>query len=93
MYVAESRDGGYLKVGKLTVRLNQPSEPRSGKPASTYGGQPSPLAGKPQPQTPAAEPPLFTIRTPNADFASRDAEFTVSGDLSGGCCQGRPGMR
>ena len=85
LYVAESRDGGYLKVGKLTVYLNQPSEPRSGKPASTYGGQPSPLAGKPQPQTPAAEPPLFTIRTPNADFASRDAEFTVSGDPSGGC--------
>ena len=91
LYVAESRDGGYLKVGKLTVYLNQPSEPRSGKPASTYGGQPSPLAGKPQPQTPASGPPPFTIRTPNADFASRDAEFTVSGDPSGGCWRRSPG--
>ena len=85
MYIADSPNGGYLGVGKIKVVCpGASSSLRDWQPQPTpRDGRPP--AGKPQPRTPATARPLFTLHTPNANFTTRDAALSVSGDISGEC--------
>jgi hypothetical protein len=73
-YEVESKDGGYLSIGKLTARMEKRSEIRDQK--SEIRNQKSP---DPWPLT----PDLFTIRTPTATVTDLGTEFGVEVGESG----------
>ena len=73
-YKVESRDGGFLSVGKLTARLEKKEEHvASSNPQSPI--PPSPLAPR--------SSPLFTVRTPTAMVTDLGTEFGVEVDKQG----------
>ncbi len=69
-YEVESRDGGFLSVGKLAARLEK-------KPAAISGQR----SAKTDLNTPAVRPqspaPLFSVRTPTATVTDLGTEFGV----------------
>ena len=77
-YEVESKDGGYLSVGKLAARVE------SAKPQTV---QPKPQA--PSPKSDGIHPssfiphPLFAVRTPTAIVTDLGTEFGVEVDQSG----------
>ena len=66
-YEVNSRDGGFLSIGKLTARLKN-AEPQA-------ANQKSPLS--------AIHHPLFTIKTPTAAVTDLGTEFGVEVDKAG----------
>ena len=66
-YEAESRDGGFLSVGKLTARVEKGAEVR--RRATEAVNQESELS--------AVRSSLFTIRTPTAVITDLGTEFSV----------------
>jgi hypothetical protein len=85
-YRVESRAGGYLSQGRLTVRAQKREERGEGRgereeaaanQEATIGNRrlPSPLSSLPS--------PLFTVRTPTARVADLGTEFGIEVDSSG----------
>jgi hypothetical protein len=82
-YTVDSKTGGYLKLGKLTVRVEQKGEGGRGKAEPAVSDQGPLAAGVPAsaPQPPA---PLFSLRTPAAIIAADlGAEFGTEVDAKG----------
>ena len=88
-YEVDSRDGGFLSVGKLTARLEKKGAEVRDQ-GSKAVNQKS-LASSPQPLVPHADPSsrspfpssLFTIKTPTATVTDLGTEFGVEVDKSG----------
>ena len=68
-YEVESRDGGFLSLGKLTARLEKKAEGGRRKAEDSNSQSPSSLASRPS--------PLFTIKTPTATVTDLGTEFGV----------------
>ena len=75
-YEVDSRDGGFLSVGKLTARLEKKPSAISGQ-RSVKADQNTPA---PCPQSPAL---LFSVRTPTATVTDLGTEFGVEVDKAG----------
>ena len=98
-YQVDSRDGGYLSIGKLTARLEKKQSAISGQqsePAASMANHkseiinqkslassPQPLAPNSNPQTLIPNPSLFTIKTPTALVTDLGTEFGVEVDAQG----------
>ena len=78
MYEVESRDGGFLAIGKLTASLEKKGTAREGrKPGS------NPQSPIPNPSLSTIHYPLFTIKTPTATVTDLGTEFGVEVRESG----------
>ncbi len=89
-YEVDSRDSGFLSVGKLTARLEKKRSALSGQPSAKVASESNPEIPKspiPNPSSPAPRPqslaPLFAVRTPTAVVTDLGTEFGVEVDKSG----------
>ncbi len=73
-YEVDSRDGGFLSVGKLTARLE-----KKGKRVASS----NPQSLIPNPSLSTIHYPLFTIKTPTATVTDLGTEFGVNVDREG----------
>ena len=81
-YRVESKDGGYLSLGKLTARLEKKGE-RSPNLQISKSDISNPQSPIPNPSLSTIHYPLFTIRTPTATVTDLGTEFGVEVDPSG----------
>ncbi len=73
-YEVESRDGGYLSLGKLTARVETKGEGGRGKAEETE----NPKSETQNPKSPSPLPPsAFVVRTPTAVITDLGTEFGV----------------
>ncbi len=87
-YEVDSRDGGFLSVGKLTARVEK-NEVASGQwPVASEKTTPSTIhhspSSVPAPSLPTTHHPLFTIQTPTATVTDLGTEFGVEVGAEGG---------
>ncbi len=93
-YEVDSRDGGFLAVGKLTARLEKRGEKREESAEKVASGQwpvaseTNPKSRNPEiPKSPAPRPqsptPTFAVRTPTAIVTDLGTEFGVEVDEQG----------
>ena len=84
-YEVDSRDGGFLSVGKLTARLEKKQSAISGQQswlAASMANQKSEIINHKSPLSPLPSP-LFTIKTPTATVTDLSTEFGVEVRESG----------
>jgi hypothetical protein len=85
-YTVESPRGGYLKVGKLTAKVeSRESRVESAKPQAAAPESLNPRIPNPKSPTPhASRPtPLFSVRTPTATVEDLGTEFGVEVSATG----------